>query len=213
MNCPSLPALQHDNEYARHARETARAFDQSLHSTIARMSAGLSPVSLTLAYADWAMHLAKSPGERSQLLRSALAKSLEVAAHSIPPWLQPPVQSDPTAPPADRDTEDKRFASPDWSVWPYTTWVQGFKASEQWWHEVTDVPGVSPHNREIVDFFARQWLDMMSPSNWPWSPQVMRATLQTAGRNLQQGSQNWVDDWRESHGLQPLQEELASFVP
>ncbi|MDO8772708.1 MAG: alpha/beta fold hydrolase [Burkholderiaceae bacterium] len=211
MNCPSL--TKHDNEYAQHAHETARAFDQSLHASIARMTSGLSPTSLALAYTDWAMHLAQSPGERSQLLGSALAKSLEVVAHGIPSYFPTTDQTDQTTATAEPDSSDSRFASPDWAMWPYTTWVQGFKASERWWCEATDVPGVAPHNREVVNFFARQWLDMMSPSNWPWSPEVMRATIQTVGRNLQQGSQNWIDDWRESHGLLPLQAEQASFVP
>ena len=217
MARPSLTAPPQANDDAQHARDAARAFDQSLHAGIARMTSGLSPVSLALAYTDWAMHLIQSPGERSLLLGSGLSKSLEVLAHSIPSGLasrhpgEAPISN--ATPDLSAAEQDNRFASADWAVWPYTTWVQGFKACEQWWREATDVPGVGPHSREVVDFFARQWLDMAAPSNWPLSPEVMRTTFQAGGQNLLHGAQNWVDDWRETQGLPPLQAEPSAFIP
>ena len=45
---------------------TAR-LDRLLHATAAPLTGGLSPVSLALAWADWAWHLGVSPGRQMEL--------------------------------------------------------------------------------------------------------------------------------------------------
>ena len=187
---------------AEQARLSAQALDQSLHASLSKLTSGLSPVSLALAYTDWAMHLASSPGFRSQLARSAIDKALTSTSHSLPPTPWPP-QPEQTQVPAAPQT-DARFKSEEWGSWPFSNWVSGFKAAEEWWQEATNVPGVARHNKEVVNFFARQWLDMLSPSNWPVSPEVLHATQHSNGQNLVQGAQNFLDDWREMKGLPAL---------
>ena len=48
--------------------------DELVHAELSKMSMGLSPISLALAYADWAMHLSASPGK--QLALAQLANKL-----------------------------------------------------------------------------------------------------------------------------------------
>ena len=46
-------------------------------------------------------------------------------------------------------------------------------------------------------FMARQHLDALSPSNFPWlNPEIARATLESGGLNLLQGAQNLAEDAR-----------------
>lgn len=68
------------------------------------------------------------------------------------------------------------------------------------------VEGVSGHHLDVVNFGARQWLDMISPSNFlPTNPEVTRRTLATAGANLVQGARNFVEDWaRAVSGAPPV---------
>jgi len=53
--------------------------DRSLHATMARFTAGLSPAALAHAYLDWATHLAYSPGKRMQLLDKGTRKAVRFA--------------------------------------------------------------------------------------------------------------------------------------
>ena len=54
-------------------RQAARALDETVQAQLARANMGLSPVSMALAAADWAMHLALSPGRQMVLGQRALA--------------------------------------------------------------------------------------------------------------------------------------------
>ncbi len=45
-------------------REATQALDETFHGFLTRSTMGLSPIALALAAADWAMHLAASPGAR-----------------------------------------------------------------------------------------------------------------------------------------------------
>ena len=56
-------------------------------------------------------------------------------------------------------------------------------------------PGMDPLHARIVDFAARQWLDMVSPSNAPWlNPEVLARTAATGGMNFVAGAGCWMDD-------------------
>ena len=45
--------------------------DQSFHAALASLTAGLSPLALRLAFADWVDHLALSPDKQTALLQHA----------------------------------------------------------------------------------------------------------------------------------------------
>ncbi len=58
----------HENSLRPHALESpTQRLDRLLHASAAPLMADLSPVSLGLAWADWAWHLAVSPGRQMEL--------------------------------------------------------------------------------------------------------------------------------------------------
>ncbi|HEX7272674.1 MAG TPA: poly-beta-hydroxybutyrate polymerase N-terminal domain-containing protein, partial [Casimicrobiaceae bacterium] len=76
----------------------AEVIDRSLHASMARFTAGLAPMTLAGAYADWATHLAAAPGKRLQLAEKAARKWLRLANYaarsvlnrsSSPPCIEP----------------------------------------------------------------------------------------------------------------------------
>ncbi|MBI5278014.1 MAG: alpha/beta fold hydrolase [Burkholderiales bacterium] len=152
------------------------AMDLPLKLWIARLANGMSPASLAQALADWQVHLMVSPARQAEL--GALAWRLSFAW-----WLS-------TA------ARDKRFARDEWRQPPFDALARSFLAVQQWWDEATHgVRGVSRHHEDQVAFLARQWLDMLSPSNFVLTnPQVLRLTLQTGGANLATGYLNWARD-------------------
>jgi len=52
----------------------AEVLDRATHASLAKVTMGLSPASLTAAYLDWLTHLNAAPGKRLQLAEKALRK-------------------------------------------------------------------------------------------------------------------------------------------
>ena len=175
-------------------------WDRLLHAGMGRMTGGISPTALQLAFFDWASHLAINPGRQNALLEKALRKSLRLAAYAghcmagngMARCIEPLAH-------------DHRFDSEAWSEWPFSFIHQAFLLQQQWWHvATTGVPGVDPHHEEVVNFTVRQMLDVFSPSNFlPTNPEVLQHTLEHSGWNLVKGASNWLED---------LQREIAGHA-
>ena len=67
--------------------------DRLFHATLGRFTAGVSPASLGLAYADWAFHLAASPGKWQQLGEKAARKAVRLATYAGRPVATPPLHT------------------------------------------------------------------------------------------------------------------------
>ncbi len=66
---------------------------------------------------------------------------------------------------------------------------------------VAQTEGLSEASRKKVNFFTRQYIDAMSPSNFALTnPQVLRETVHTGGKNLLQGMDNLLGDIERGHG-------------
>jgi polyhydroxyalkanoate synthase subunit PhaC len=181
----------------------AELTDRALHATAARFTAGLSPAALAAAYLDWATHLAFSPGKQLQLVDKAARKSLRLANYAC----RCALKSDKTEPCITPLPHDKRFAGAEWQKWPYNLMHQAFLLNQQWWHNATTgVGGVTKQHEAMVEFGARQILDMMSPSNsMLTNPEVLRHTVNTRGMNLVGGFHNLMEDWgRAASGQKPF---------
>ena len=65
--------------------------------------------------------------------------------------------------------EDHRFTDPDWQRGYFALAQQKFLRPERFWHQATsDVPGLSKPHERIVNFMARQMLDVLAPPNFPF---------------------------------------------
>lgn len=196
------------------ATAMAEVMDRSLHAGIARMTAGLSPSALLAAWQDWAIHLAAAPGKRLQLMEKANRKWLRYATHAAQctaPALAPSVHLSPlgrpaigrnsTTPPCIEPLpQDRRFTAPAWQQMPFSLYYQSFLLTQQWWHNATTgVPGVSRQHERVVEFTARQMLDIVSPANFfLTNPEVLARTRDRMGLNLLHGAQNALDDWNRT---------------
>src|SRR6516165_9376430 len=196
------PASQIDARDSFAVTALADIIDRSLHAAGARFTAGLSPAALAHAYFDWVTHLTYAPGKRVQLIDKAIRKALRFANYA---WRY---AAEGTAEPCIEPLpQDKRFAGEDWQRWPYNFMYQAFLLHQQWWHNATSgIQGVSKQHEEMVEFTARQILDMVAPSNLLLTnPEVLRCTLSTGGANLLSGFQNLLEDWeRAASGKKPV---------
>ena len=177
--------------------------DRSLHATFARFTGGLSPAAIGSAYLDWAVHLAVAPGKRMQLVDKAVRKTIRFANYAIRCAVeggQAECCIEPLA-------QDRRFAGESWQRWPFNFISQAFLLQQQWWHNATvGVRGVSKRHEDMLEFGARQLLDMIAPPNFPMTnPEILERTISTGGLNLVRGAQQFIEDWeRAISGKKPI---------
>ncbi|MEK7821043.1 MAG: alpha/beta fold hydrolase [Pseudomonadota bacterium] len=171
------------------------SIDRIMHAVQGRATSGLSPAVVSLAFFDWLTHLANSPGKMNELAQNAISKSLAFGLYAaraaaagtegkdMPPFITPL-------------PKDARFASAEWRQFPFNMIHQSFLLGEQWWNYATkQVRGVSRHHQDIVSFSARQFWDMMAPSNFPLTnPDIAKATVEQHGANLIRGMERLMAD-------------------
>ncbi|MGR3742815.1 MAG: PHA/PHB synthase family protein [Pseudooceanicola nanhaiensis] len=177
--------------------------DRQLRAGLARLTGGLSPAALWLAWADWAIHLAIQPGKQAQLWSKAWRKALRLQSYLLHCAATPDGETPRCIEPL---PQDRRFAGEAWTRWPYNVWSQAFLLTQQWAHvATTGVRGVSAENERQVEFMTRQALDMAAPTNVPWTnPEVIEATRAEGGMNLVRGAQYLMEDLqRNAEGLPP----------
>ena len=152
----------------------AEIVDRSVHAATARFTAGLSPMALIGAYMDWAAHLAFAPGKQMQLVEKALKKALRLANYAG----RRALRRDDVEPCIVPLPQDRRFVGAAWQEPPYDLIYQSFLLTQQWWHNATTgVRGVTEQDENIVAFATRQFLDVLSPSNFPLTnPEVLERT-------------------------------------
>jgi len=183
--------------------EVAKTWDRLFNAAMARSTAGLDPRVILLAYLDWWVKLAWSPGTHARLTEKAMRKWLRIAMFLGQCLVDTEHKTQCVIDPL---PQDKRFRDPAWGQWPYNLFSQSFLLMQQWWaNATTGVPALSQEHKDIVTFVTRQLLDMVAPSNFPpTNPEVTNATLREGGANFVRGWQNFVDDWkRAQYGRQP----------
>jgi polyhydroxyalkanoate synthase subunit PhaC len=108
-----------------------------------------------------------------------------------------------TVPAAEPAKGDKRFKDAGWQEHFLFDYVkQSYLITARWLHEqVGSVEGMSETARKKVDFFTRQYIDALAPSNFALTnPEVFRETVATGGQNLVRGLNNLLDDIERGNG-------------
>ena len=101
------------------------------------------------------------------------------------------------------DKTDRRFKDEDWQkLVPYDFLKQSYllaaRAIEETMGNIADL---SPKTRHKVDFYTRQTLDALAPSNFVLTnPVVMRTTSKQGGDNLLKGLNNLLNDLDQGKG-------------
>ena len=108
-----------------------------------------------------------------------------------------------TTPVVEPAKSDKRFRHEDWEEHFLFDYVkQSYLIAARWLHStVANVEGLDEHTRRKVDFFTRQYIDALAPSNFALTnPEVFRETIASGGQNLVKGLNNLLDDIERGNG-------------
>jgi polyhydroxyalkanoate synthase len=91
---------------------------------------------------------------------------------------------------------DKRFKDDAWNEQPYYELLkQSYLLGSKHLHEFVDRAQVDDKTKLQLRFYARQFIDAMSPSNFPaTNPEVIRKAIETRSASLTDGMRNLIDD-------------------
>ena len=98
---------------------------------------------------------------------------------------------------------DRRFRDEAWSENPlYDHIKQSYLlASKFMLSTVRETEGLDAHTAHKVDFYTRQFIDALAPTNFAMTnPEVARRTVETGGENLVQGLSNMLEDLERGQG-------------
>ncbi len=107
------------------------------------------------------------------------------------------------APVVEPDADDRRFADDAWSDEAVFDFIkQSYLLTSAWARSVVrDVDGLDDKTAEKVNFYTRQVVDALAPSNFAaTNPAVLRATIESRGGNLLKGLKNLLGDLEKGQG-------------
>ena len=161
--------------------ETVEGVDSQLRASIGKLTNGMSPMQLILAYSDWLGHLAMAPAKRLQLLQSLAGKIKQLSSAAVKSLTEKTDESLPQTSPL--------FKHELWKRRPFNLLARSHLATMDWLKELsTDIPGMAPSNAELVGFINEQIFQILSPSNFPLSnPEVLKTTWDEKGKNILKG--------------------------
>jgi polyhydroxyalkanoate synthase subunit PhaC len=99
--------------------------------------------------------------------------------------------------------KDKRFKHPEWTENAVFNYVKEsyLVAAKSILSTVRGVKGMDEASSRKVDFYTRQFVDALSPSNFvATNPEVLAATVESGGQNLLRGLENLLTDLDRGEG-------------
>ncbi|MFN4017423.1 MAG: PHA/PHB synthase family protein [Reyranella sp.] len=156
------------------------------------------PLRLTQTFMDFTAKMLADPNRLVQAqveLWQQYMKLWQVTAQRM--------MGQPVEPVAEPARGDKRFNDPAWKdevVFDYLK--QSYLLTARWLQgTIKQVEGVDDKTAKKVDFYTRQFIDAVSPSNFALTnPQVVKATVESKGENLLKGLQNLLADLERGKG-------------
>ncbi len=105
--------------------------------------------------------------------------------------------------PPDLTPQDRRFSNPLWESHPTFNFItqQYLSGAEAVQFAVGELEGLAESERSRAEYFTKQLLDMMAPTNFlATNPDALERALATDGESLVMGLQNLVDDIEANEG-------------
>jgi len=203
---PALPAVVAPDfgsmsgkimQIAARSHKLINAFLDRNKTLIAKMP-NIDPAHLGEAFADFTSKVLSKPDrfvetqiafwqDYVKLLQNTLAAS---SGQKTTPVITP-------------DPSDKRFKDEAWEeVWVFDFIKQSYLLLTRWAQNLVEhAEGIDPKMAHKIEFYTRQMVDALAPSNfWLTNPEVLRTTLETKGENLVNGLKNLLDDLERGHG-------------
>ena len=106
-------------------------------------------------------------------------------------------------PTVEPERHDRRFRHEAWEDYELFDYIkQSYLLSARWLRStVQSLHGKDEHEAEKIDFYTRQFVDALAPSNFLLTnPEVLQATMESGGQNLLKGLDHLLHDLQRGGG-------------
>jgi len=186
-------------EWASIAERSQRLVKDFLERQRAQAATPADPLNIAQAFLEMTQRMVADPTRLVQAQLGLWQDYLRLWQHTAE-RLMGVESSEPVIEP---NAADRRFKDRAWSdnaVFDYVK--QSYLLTARWMQAaVKDVDGLDEKTARKVDFYTRQFVDAMAPSNFILTnPEVLRATIESGGENLVKGLGNLLSDLERGQG-------------
>jgi polyhydroxyalkanoate synthase subunit PhaC len=185
--------------YAEVAQRASKLLTDHIHRQLEKgISAPADELGIAQAFMDMMAKMLANPYKLAQAQMNLVWDYFSLWQHSMLRFAG--MDAAPIATPA---KDDKRFKDEQWEEHFLFDFIkQSYLITARHIHDsVRDVQGMDEHTEKKVNFFTRQFIDALSPSNFALTnPEVFRETLKSNGQNLVKGFNNLLRDIEQGDG-------------
>ena len=156
------------------------------------------PLNIGRAFLEFTTQLMANPAKLAEAHISLWRQYVDLWQHTARRLM-----GEPGEPVIEPTREDRRFRDKEWSEnLAFDYLKQSYLLSSRWLLDtVGQIDGLDAKERRKIEFYTRQFLDALSPTNFTLTnPEVLRATRESGGENLLRGLKNMLDDLEAGGG-------------
>ena len=185
--------------YAEVARRASHLISDHVHRQLKKgVSTPADELGIAQAFMDMMAKLLANPYKLAQSQMNLVWDYFSLWQHSMMR-----VAGLSAAPVAAPEKTDKRFKDEEWEEHFLFDFIkQSYLIAARHIHDtVSGVDGLDDQTQKKVNFYTRQYIDALSPSNFAMTnPEVFRETVKSHGQNLLKGLNNLLRDVEEGGG-------------
>ncbi|HEY3146266.1 MAG TPA: class I poly(R)-hydroxyalkanoic acid synthase, partial [Dongiaceae bacterium] len=183
---------------ARIAEQSQRLVAEFVQRNQFQNSQGMDPMAIGRAFMEMTTRLMSDPAKLMEAQFSLWQDYMNLWQSTAKRMMGQ--ESDPVIAPAKDDRRFKDAAWQDNQVFDFVK--QSYLLTARWLQStVQSVEGLDDKTARKIDFYTRQFVDAMAPSNFVLTnPEVLRATIDSRGENLLKGLENLLDDLERGKG-------------
>ncbi len=189
-------------EFSRHLTEIASRSQQIVVDFLERQSSGeaktVDPLNIGGAFMEMTARMMGNPAKVAEAQLDLWKAHVDLWHNTAQRFMGRHGQ------PLERPARgDRRFSHSDWDENQIFDFVkQSYLVGARWMQQtIGGVEGLDDKTRSKVDFYTRQFVDAMAPSNFVLTnPEVLRATIESGGENLVKGLRNMLADLERGKG-------------
>src|SRR5579863_3907056 len=196
------PRIPDPVQWSRNMAQIAELSEKLVREFLARQQGGGlgmgDPLNIGSAFLEMTQRLMSDPGRLVQAQLSLWQDYMRLWSNTAQRFL-----GGETTPIAEPQPGDRRFKDAAWQENTLFDYIkQSYLLTARWLQStVQQVGGLDDKTARKVEFYTRQFVDAIAPSNFVLTnPEVLRATIDSQGENLVNGLKNLLDDMERGKG-------------
>lgn len=185
---------------AESSQQIVKDFMQAQHKNGQNFNMGMGdPLNIGNAFLEMTKRLMVDPTKMWKAQMDWWQDYMNLVNYTTKRWLV----GQPAAPVIEASAGDRRFKDDAWQQNAIFDFIKQsyLLTARTIQNTIQEVEGMDEQTSRKIDFYTRQFVDAMSPTNFVLTnPEVLRTTVESNGENLVNGLKNMLDDLKRGKG-------------